>query len=254
MVRKNLLLLALLAAAPLFFGGCATTTLSSLKTVQDEFGTINRADGIKYAPTEYAQAETNVFMADEECAEEGWLDLKECEKYQGVAKARMEEVRKKIAEGQKPAPKKAEAVPEPVPPPVTPPVAPPSAASAPAPIEGAVVAVKEAMRVVVHFDFDRSHIRKDGVKALKEVINYIKANPDANIKIEGHTCNIGTNAYNLGLSDRRANSVQRYLVKKTGIDPARIEVIGYGEEKPARSNDTLQGRRYNRRAEVIIIK
>ncbi|MDH4100017.1 MAG: OmpA family protein [Nitrospirota bacterium] len=262
MVRRNLILLAAIAASSLFFGGCATTALNNLKTIQTEFSAIDRADGIKYAPMEYAQAEVNLHMANEECAEEAWLDLKQCEEFQGIARAKMDAVLKKIADARKQAPKKAEAPTPPPPPAPTPaparepaPVAPSSAtpAVAPAPIE-TVESVKEEMRVIVHFDFDRSAIRKDAVMSLKEAIRFLKANPGSKVRIEGHTCSIGTNEYNMALADRRANSAKRYLVKKAGISPDRIETVAYGEEKPAKPNDTRKGRQYNRRAEVVVTK
>lgn len=256
MLRKNLLLLAVIAVASMFIGGCATSAKNSLRMAQEEFNAIDRSQGIKYAPTEYAQSEIYIFMADEECSEEGWLDIKECEKYQGIAKERMEQVRKKIAERRKPAPKKAEApAPPAAPAPEPAPVAPPSAAPAvaAAPVE-AVKPAKEEMRVTVHFDFDRSAIRKDAVMALREAIKFLKANPEAKIMIEGHTCSIGTNEYNMGLADRRANSVKNYLIKKAGIEADRIETVAYGEEKPAKSNDTRKGRQFNRRAEVVVTR
>lgn len=260
MAKRNLFLLATVAAASLFFSGCATTAVSSLKTVQDEFNAINRDDGIKYAPMEYAQAEVHVYMANEECAEEGWLDLRECEEYQGIARARMDTVRRKIAEGKRPAkaetpPPAPKPAPAPEPAPAPAPVAPPSAAPvvAPAPVE-AVAPAKEEMRSIVHFGFDRSHIGKDAAQKLKAVTEYLKSNPGARVKVEGHTCSIGTNEYNLGLSDRRANSVKKYLIKKTKISPDNIETVGYGEEKPAKPNNTKKGRQYNRRAEIVITK
>lgn len=273
MAKRNLFLLASVAAASLFLGGCATTATSTLKTAHDEFSAIDRADGIKYAPTEYAQAEVNIYKADEECAEEAWLDLRECEEYLGIARAKMDNVRKKIADGRRPAPKKAEApapsppapapmpapapkpVPAPVPETAPEPVVPPSAAPvvAPAPAEAVTPARKE-IRAIVYFDFDRSRIRKGDTRKLKDVSDYLKANPAAKVKIEGHTCSIGTSEYNLGLSDRRADSARKYLTNKMKVSPDNIETVGYGEEKPAKPNDTKKGRQLNRRAEIVIAK
>lgn len=257
MVKRNLFLLATVAAASLFFGGCATTATSTLKTAHDEFSAIDRADGIKYAPTEYAQAEVNIYKADEECAEEAWLDLKECEEYLGLARTRMDNVRKKIADARKPAPKKVEApTPAPVTAPAPAPLAPPSEPTpppAPAPV-AAPAPAKEEIRAIVHFDFDRSRVRKGDSKKLKEVADYLKANPDARVKVEGHTCSIGTSEYNMGLSDRRANGARKYLTEKLKVSPDTIETVGYGEEKPAKPNNTKKGRQYNRRAEIVITK
>jgi OOP family OmpA-OmpF porin len=70
--------------------------------------------------------------------------------------------------------------------------------------------------------------------------------------IKGHTCNIGTSEYNLGLSKRRASSVQSYLING-GIDAGRLESKGYGESQPVASNATKEGREQNRRVELEVI-
>ncbi len=71
-------------------------------------------------------------------------------------------------------------------------------------------------------------------------------------EIEGHTCSIGTSAYNMDLSRRRAESVKAYMVKNFGIDPARLTTVGYGEEKPIADNNTRAGRMKNRRVYAIV--
>lgn len=262
MKRKNLLLLAIIAASSMMFAGCATTT--NMKTVHEEFGAIDRTDAIKYAPKDYAQAEAHIHMADEECAEGGWLDLKECEEFAGIARKKMDEVRRKIADARKPAPKveTPPSPPAPAPvvekPPTPAPVAPatreePAPAPAPAPA-ATVKPSKEELKLMVHFGFDKDNIRADAAKKLGKVADFVKSHPNAKVKIkaEGHTCSIGTSEYNMGLSDRRANSVKKYLVKKAGIAADLIETVGYGEEKPARPNTTKKGRQYNRRAEISL--
>jgi outer membrane protein OmpA-like peptidoglycan-associated protein len=74
------------------------------------------------------------------------------------------------------------------------------------------------------------------------------------IEIAGHTDAIGTEAYNLDLSKRRATSVMDYLVEKGKIDKARITIVFFGEDKPIGSNETKEGRKKNRRVEFKIIK
>lgn len=69
--------------------------------------------------------------------------------------------------------------------------------------------------------------------------------------IEGHTDNVGSENYNFGLSQRRANSVMTYLVRQ-GIAPGRIVAYGKGENFPISDNETAAGRQQNRRVEVII--
>jgi OOP family OmpA-OmpF porin len=71
------------------------------------------------------------------------------------------------------------------------------------------------------------------------------------IQIEGYTDNIGSDSYNQRLSERRAQSVKRYLMQHFPISSERLAVKGYGESKPMASNDTSEGRDKNRRVEVV---
>ena len=82
----------------------------------------------------------------------------------------------------------------------------------------------------------------------------MKDRPDMSIEIGGHTDSIGTEEYNLKLSDRRANAVVKFLASK-GIDAERITAIGYGEKMPRASNaKEVGGRAVNRRVEFRIVK
>ncbi|MBM4128497.1 MAG: hypothetical protein FJ243_00070 [Nitrospira sp.] len=109
----------------------------------------------------------------------------------------------------------------------------------------------EKMKTVIYFDFDKSNIKKEGEVELKKVIEFVKKNPGAKISIEGHTDSIGTDEYNQGLSERRANAAKNYLVK-SGIDKGKMKTVGYGESKPVADNKTKQGRAKNRRAEITV--
>jgi OmpA-OmpF porin, OOP family len=71
------------------------------------------------------------------------------------------------------------------------------------------------------------------------------------VEIEGHTDNIGSDSYNRRISERRAESVKRYLVQHFPIQSDRLVVRGYGKSKPITSNDTPEGRDKNRRVEVV---
>ncbi|PIU57700.1 MAG: hypothetical protein COS89_03870, partial [Deltaproteobacteria bacterium CG07_land_8_20_14_0_80_38_7] len=73
------------------------------------------------------------------------------------------------------------------------------------------------------------------------------------IGVEGHTDWIGSDAYNEKLSDKRANAVRDYLIKK-GIAEERLVAKGFGESRPIADNNTTQGRALNRRTDFIIIK
>ena len=103
----------------------------------------------------------------------------------------------------------------------------------------------------VYFDFDRSTLRPEALRLLDEAVARLQANPDKNIVIEGHTCNIGTAEYNLALGDRRANSVKEYLTSR-GVPASRLETRSYGEEAPKFDNSREETRRLNRRAALVV--
>ncbi|HEY8518263.1 MAG TPA: OmpA family protein [Candidatus Binatia bacterium] len=132
--------------------------------------------------------------------------------------------------------------PEPVEAPPPPPPPPP-----PAPVTKRKIILRG-----VHFDFDKSNIRPDARPILDEAIRVLKEEPDIRVRIEGHTDSIGTEQYNLRLSQRRADAVRRYLIDG-GIAASRLEAVGKGESQPVASNDTADGRAQNRRAELIVL-
>ena len=99
----------------------------------------------------------------------------------------------------------------------------------------------------VRFDFDSYLLRPDALSILQPVVAALKARPDLELLIEGHTCNIGTAEYNLALGERRATAVRNYLIQN-GIAPERLSTITYGEERPAHDNAQENTRRLNRRA------
>ncbi|MCP4006375.1 MAG: OmpA family protein [bacterium] len=111
-----------------------------------------------------------------------------------------------------------------------------------------------AKRIVlrgVNFAFDRADIRPDAQVILDAAAEVLSENPGVRVQIAGHTDSVGTEAYNQGLSERRAKSVQRYLVGK-GISSGRLSSVGSGEANPVASNSTDDGRAQNRRVELNI--
>jgi OOP family OmpA-OmpF porin len=100
------------------------------------------------------------------------------------------------------------------------------------------------------FDFDKAVVKSEFFPLLDEIVQIMKDNPSLRIELEGHTDSIGTNRYNQGLSERRANAVKQYLVEKGMVDMGRVSAIGYGEEKPIATNETAEGRQLNRRVEL----
>lgn len=98
----------------------------------------------------------------------------------------------------------------------------------------------------VLFDFDSDKIKSAYDPMIDNAVNVMKLNPGLSIEIQGHTDNYGTDSYNQGLSERRANSVKQELINH-GIDAGRLSTIGFGESQPVESNTTREGRAYNRR-------
>jgi OOP family OmpA-OmpF porin len=91
------------------------------------------------------------------------------------------------------------------------------------------------------------------IRTIDKLAGFLKKYPDRNVLIEGHTDSVGSEEYNLDLSENRADSVREQLVAE-GISPKRIFTKGYGKQYPEASNDTPAGRQQNRRVEVVILK
>ena len=103
----------------------------------------------------------------------------------------------------------------------------------------------------IHFAHDTSTLRDQDEQVLRVVAETLATCPGRRLVIQGHADAMGEGPYNFGLSLRRAQSVQDYLVAQ-GIDPARIEPTGLGESKPISTNDTPGGRAANRRVEFAL--
>lgn len=100
----------------------------------------------------------------------------------------------------------------------------------------------------VEFDFDKSFIKRQYFKTLTEFGELVGAYPDHTVNLEGNTCSIGTDDYNMKLGQRRAESIRNFLLKYFGnIDPARLTTISHGESQPITDNETEKGRGQNRR-------
>lgn len=103
------------------------------------------------------------------------------------------------------------------------------------------------------FDFGKYTIRPESKPGLDEVVGLLKASPDMELEIQGHTDNVGSLKYNETLSKNRAMAVKNYLVAD-GIEASRLKASGYAFTRPAASNDTEEGRQLNRRVELQPIK
>jgi outer membrane protein OmpA-like peptidoglycan-associated protein len=103
----------------------------------------------------------------------------------------------------------------------------------------------------VYFDFDRYTLTDAAQRILGQAVEAMKADPTLRVRIEGHTCSIGTAEYNLALGDRRARSVQAYL-SANGIAADRLTTVSFGEEQPKHDNSREETRRLNRRAHMTV--
>ena len=99
----------------------------------------------------------------------------------------------------------------------------------------------------VLFDFDKAVLKPEGKAEADKVVADLKKFDKDTMVIEGHTCDIGTDSYNMGLGQRRADSVKKYMVEQ-GIAEGRVTTKSFGETKPAVPNDSAEHRKLNRRA------
>ena len=105
----------------------------------------------------------------------------------------------------------------------------------------------------IAFESNQYKINPEYYDVLQEVANALNAYSDARVLIEGHTDDVGSDSYNMNLSSARANAVLTYLVGTFQIDPRRLSATGYGESRPIADNTIEEGRRENRRVEIILL-
>lgn len=133
------------------------------------------------------------------------------------------------------------------PPPPRPEPAPP----APEPVAVAPVVQKKIVLRGVNFDFGSAAIREDARPVLDEAVDTLQHEAGVVVLAAGHTDDVGSDAANLRLSQRRADAVRQHLIDG-GIAPGRIRATGLGESQPVASNGTAEGRAENRRVELRI--
>lgn len=105
----------------------------------------------------------------------------------------------------------------------------------------------------IEFDYDKSQVRPEYHAKLRKAADFIKKYPDTRFLLAGHTDSRGSNAYNEGLSMRRAAAVKKYLIENFGIAAHLLTEKGYGESQPIDTNATEEGRQRNRRVEVLLL-
>ena len=235
------------------------------------FGVRNKAIGV---PGEFGQTEAAIEKAErspgaqyapEKIVKARELGTKAVETYW---ECRTEEAMAMLAEARGLARQAelAQAPPKPKPAPVA--VAPAKPKPKPAPAKPAKVAPAPAVpkpvavppkpkRIIVlqgtNFGFDSADLTPQCQATLDEQVAVLEKEADIKVEIAGYTDSIGPEAYNQGLSERRANAVEEYLISK-GISGDRLEVVGYGKSRPIAPNDTKEGRASNRRVELNVLE
>jgi outer membrane protein OmpA-like peptidoglycan-associated protein len=102
------------------------------------------------------------------------------------------------------------------------------------------------------FDLGSADLKPEHQALLNNLRVAINEFPESSVVVEGHTDAFGSDTNNLALSQRRAESLQEYLLQNTPISPGNLTALGYGEARPVATNETEEGRRRNRRIDVVI--
>jgi outer membrane protein OmpA-like peptidoglycan-associated protein len=215
----------ILLVAAISLSACATT----LNTDRDELANARaaiaaakKADAERCAPRTQAQAVAALYQAAHELTE-GSIHPDETAELIAMAEAKGKEARRQAIENCKPKPK-------------------------PKPVVVEIISLKG-----VNFKHDSAELTPKSMAILDEAVTTLTRRSDINIEVAAHTDSDGTDAYNLGLSDRRAASVRGYLVSH-GIDEGRLTSRGYGEGQPIASNATKEGKAQNRRVELRVME
>ena len=105
----------------------------------------------------------------------------------------------------------------------------------------------------IFFDFDKSDLKPESIPELTKLVNLLNDYPSIRVEIGAHTDSDGTDEYNIGLSQRRAQSVVNWLIE-SGIGEGRLVSKGYSETRPIATNETVEGRALNRRVEFKLVR
>jgi OmpA-OmpF porin, OOP family len=110
----------------------------------------------------------------------------------------------------------------------------------------------EETRIDVKFATNKSDITEEYAGEVERIAKFLRKYASVRAEIAGHTDSVGSDAYNLKLSQRRADAVKAMLVTRFNIDSSRLTAVGYGETKPIASNETADGRAQNRRVVAVM--
>jgi OOP family OmpA-OmpF porin len=101
-----------------------------------------------------------------------------------------------------------------------------------------------------NFEFNKANLTAEGKVKISEAVAIMKQHPTLRVSVEGHTDSIGGDAYNMRLSERRAQTVADFMAEN-GVSRSRMDVKGFGKTRPIADNSTAAGRARNRRVEII---
>ena len=240
-MNRKWMMLFLLILGAMIASGCAVSKerMMAYNEAKETFQKATQAGAKKCAPCQYATAEASLAMADHGI-QKRWYES--AEKYDIAIKVAKEKSLEalKLTPCEKPAPPPPPPAPTPPPPAPAPPPPPPPPKPAP---------VFEN----IYFNENKTNIDPVAAKALDRDGAMLKENPDIKVEIGGHTDSLGSEKANQKISEKRAESVKKYLMDKFNIPGDRMIVKGYGSKKPIADNGTKEGRAKNRRVELKII-
>ena len=116
----------------------------------------------------------------------------------------------------------------------------------------AAAATRNALLAPVYFEYDQADLSDQTRADLEQKAALLRQNADVTLRVAGHTDSRGSDEYNLALGQRRGSTVKRYLMER-GVAASRIEVVSYGDERPASDGDEESAFSQNRRAEFEIV-
>ena len=238
-MNRKWMILFLLILGAMIASGCAVSkeTMMAYNEAKETFQKATQAGAKKCAPCQYATAEASLAMADHGI-QKRWYESSE--KYDIAIKVAKEKSLEalKLTPCEKPAP-----------PPSPPTPTPPTPRSVPTPRAPRPAPVFEN----IYFHENKTNIDPLAAKALDRDGMMLKENPDIKVEIGGHTDSMGSEKGNRKISEKRAESVKKYLMDKFNIPGDRMIVKGYGSTKPIADNGTKEGRIKNRRVEFRIL-
>lgn len=248
MSRKWMLWILLILGAVVVSGCAKTETMIAYNEAKDLFQRATLAGAKKCAPAQYATAEAWLALADHEIGE-GDYDSSD-------TRLAIANVKQKSLEALKVSPCEEKPAPPPPPPPApapAPPPPPPPPAPAPAPAPAPPPPKPAPVFENVYFNENKTNIDPVAAKALDADGAILKDNPNLRVEIGGHTDAVGSEAARQKISEKRAESVKKYLMDKFNISGDRMTTKGYGSQKPIADNKSKEGRAKNRRVEFRVI-